>query len=170
MPNSLIDQLLKVTLPSSGVQSSTEALLSPANDALRSLTAQIEGLRGVYEAQTTRVTENAATSLQSNSSRGNDVASVAANIAKTVGGTLGGGLTLLPLISGIAKLFGFGASKEDPLALQAFSLPSAISLDASVSEAGSSPVRAVSYGRHHYAFTLALVRVPAPHIQVGVTV
>ena len=39
-----------------------------------------------------------------------------ASIAKAALGTVGGGLTLLPIVSGLLKLFGVGGKKEEPKA------------------------------------------------------
>ena len=147
MPNSLIDQLLRVASSSSGNQAASVAsAIIPAHEALRALTAQIESLRGLYQAQPTQTAENTVALLQNTRSKTTEVTSTAANLARSASSGLGSGLTLLPLISGIARLFGFGAKNEALSPLQSFALPSAIDLDGGISQTGSSPISGISYG------------------------
>jgi hypothetical protein len=82
-------------------------------------------------------------------SRGNTVASVASSVASSVlqgvsGGAsspfgalgkLGGGLTLLPVVSSLLKLFGVGQTEELP-ALEKFALPAPIRAEAGLSQSG----------------------------------
>ncbi|MBY0506333.1 MAG: hypothetical protein K2X03_20610 [Bryobacteraceae bacterium] len=146
MPNPLIDQLLRATLPSQVTKD--DGLLGPAAEALRTLTSQIESLRGLYQSQTVQTAENTTAVLQNTRSRAADAGSTASTIVKTAGSALGGGLTLFPLVSGLAKLFGFGGKKEEVPALSPFALPSAVDLDGGVSQSGSSAVGSVSYGQN----------------------
>ena len=148
MPNSLIDDLLKSTLFTADPRASAETPgVSPASEALRGLTSQLEVLRGLYQAQTGQVNENTAAVVQNTRSKSADVGSKAIDIARTAGGALGGGLTLFPLISGIAKLFGFGDGQQEPISLPHFALPSSVALDGSISQNGTSAVSGVSYGQ-----------------------
>jgi len=169
MPNSLIDQLLNVALPSSVVQTIGGAIPGdPAGESLRSLTSQIEGLRGIYQSQTVQVAENTAAIVQSTKSRGSELSSTVASVARSTGSVLGGGLTLLPLVSGIAKLFGFGSSKEEQPALSSFALPSAINLDSAVSQSGRSPLAGVTYGQDGLPRQAAVVTPSRTNINVNV--
>jgi len=148
MPNSLIDQLLKVALPTAATLAAGGSNPGdPAGESLRVLTGQIEGLRGIYQAQTIQVVENTAAIVQSTKARESEVGSTVANVTRSAGSLLGGGLTLLPLVSGIARLFGFGSSKEELPSLSRFRLPSTINLDSAVSQSGGSPLSEVSYGQ-----------------------
>jgi hypothetical protein len=61
--------------------------------------------------------------------------SILGTIGSSLGGVLGGGLGLAPLISGIAGLFGGGDSSA-PAALPAYMAPLPIHLDAGFSEGG----------------------------------
>ncbi len=148
MPNNLIDELLKITTTSPGNHAATgPASLNPASDALRALTTQIDALRGLYQTQTAQTIENTAAVVQNTRTRATEVVSTAANIAKTAGSFLGGGLTALPLISGIAKLFGAGREQGLP-PLTPFALPNALTLDTGLAQSGSSPATGISYGQN----------------------
>lgn len=59
-----------------------------------------------------------------------------ASIAKAALGTAGGGLTLLPIVSGLLKLFGVGGKKEEPPPLEKFALPPSIQAEAGLSASG----------------------------------
>ena len=61
--------------------------------------------------------------------------SVLGKIGSTLGGVLGGGLGLAPLVSGIAGLFGSGDSST-PASLPTYMAPLPINLDAGFSEGG----------------------------------
>ncbi len=157
----LIDDLLKVT----STNTTGQAALNPASDALRSLTDQLDALRGLYQSQAAQTVENTTAVVQNTRSRVSEVASSAVNVTRSIGSTLGGGLTLLPLISGIAKLFGFGGGDEEPAPLTKFALPSAINLQGGISARGSSSVSDVSYGQDGLPRTT-----PAPAASISVNV
>lgn len=146
MPNNLIDDLLKAASPTQ--PPAADASINPASEALRSLTTQIDSLRGLYQTQTAQTLENTAAVVQNTGSRTTDFPSRAADVAKSAVTSLGGGLTFLPLISGIAKLLGFGSDQQELPALTPFALPGSVSLDGAVSQSGSSAVNAVSYGQN----------------------
>lgn len=50
--------------------------------------------------------------------------------------TAGGGLTLLPVVSSILKLFGVGKTQDAPPALEKFALPAPIRAEAGLSQSG----------------------------------
>lgn len=148
MPNTLVDGLLKAISP--GPESQSASALSNLNfagDALRQLTTQLEALRGVYQSQTALTSENTAAVAQNTRFRAGETVSSAATIAGTAGSVIGGSFPLVPVISAIAKLFGFGASKQDLPALTPFSLPTSIDLEGGVSRGGASSVEGISYGQ-----------------------
>ena len=58
------------------------------------------------------------------------------SIAKSALGTVGGGLTLLPIVSGLLRLFGVGGKKEEPPPLEKFALPPSIQAEAGLSASG----------------------------------
>lgn len=104
-------------------------------------------------AQLPALIEAAAEPRQPAESPGNTVASVASNFASSalrgvsgiayLGGSspfsglgkLGGGLTLLPVVSSLLKLFGVGRKEELP-ALEKFALPAPIRAEAGLSQSG----------------------------------
>jgi len=58
------------------------------------------------------------------------------SILSTIGGVLGGGLGLAPLVSGLAGLFGGGGDASAPAALPTYTAPLPIHIDAGFSEGG----------------------------------
>lgn len=148
MPNSLIDELLKITASNSESRTASEPVgLTAGNEALRALATQIDALRGVYQSQTTQTLENTAAVVQNTRSRASEVASTVASVARSTGSFLGGGLAVSPLISGIAKLFGIGRERQELPSLTPFALPTAVSLDGGLTQSGASPLAGVSYGQ-----------------------
>lgn len=167
MPNSLIDELLKITSSNSETRTAPEpAGLTPGNEALRALTTQIDALRGVYQAQTTQTLENTAAVVQNTRSRANEVVSTVASVARASGSALGGGLAVSPLISGIAKLFGIGQEHQKLPSLNPFALPTAVSLDGGLTQSGASPLAGISYGQSGLPRTIA----PAPSAGTTISV
>jgi len=59
-----------------------------------------------------------------------------ASIASRALQTVGGGLTLLPMVTGLLRLFGVGGGKEEPAPLEKFALPQAIRAEGGVNSAG----------------------------------
>ena len=59
-----------------------------------------------------------------------------ASIAKSALGTVGGGLTLLPIVSGLLRLFGVGGKREESPPLEKFALPPSIQAEAGLSASG----------------------------------
>lgn len=59
-----------------------------------------------------------------------------AAIASSALRTIGGGLTLLPVVTGLLRLFGIGGKKEEPPPLEKFALPSAVRAEAGLSANG----------------------------------
>lgn len=63
-------------------------------------------------------------------------ASRGANVAASALRTVGGGLTLLPVVSGLLKLFGVGRGKDEPAPLEKFAMPASIRAEAGLSQSG----------------------------------
>ena len=62
--------------------------------------------------------------------------STGSSILSTIGGVLGGGLGLAPLVSGLAGLFGGGGDSGAPASLPTYMAPLPIHIDAGFSEGG----------------------------------
>lgn len=99
-----------------GITSDLTAYIRTQNESGSRMSTEFQQLRGSAQAQTdavksntTAVTQNT-TALASSSSGGTSGGSV----LKTVGKAIGSGLTLSPLIKGIAGLFGGGDEKTLP--------------------------------------------------------
>ena len=165
MPNSLIDELLKITLSNSGNRTAAGPVgLNPANEALRALTTQIDTLQGLYQTQSSQTLENTAAIVQNTRSRASETISTVASVARATGSALGSGLTLSPLISGIAKLLGTGREKQELPALTPFALPNAVAIEGGLTQSGTSPVTGLSYGQG------GLPRAIAPAASTGTTI
>ncbi|HEU0123420.1 MAG TPA: hypothetical protein VFQ91_23020 [Bryobacteraceae bacterium] len=59
-----------------------------------------------------------------------------AAIASSALRTIGGGLTLLPVVTGLLRLFGIGGKKEEPPPLEKFALPAPVRAEAGLSASG----------------------------------
>jgi hypothetical protein len=69
-------------------------------------------------------------------SSGGGGGSSGSSILSTLGGVLGGGLGLAPLVSGLAGLFGGGGDSSAPASLPTYMAPLPINMDAGFSEGG----------------------------------
>ena len=69
-------------------------------------------------------------------SRGGVIASAASTVASSALRGVSGGLTLLPVVSSLLKLFGVGRKKEELPALERFDLPAPIRAEAGLSQSG----------------------------------
>ena len=98
--------------------------------------------------------------------KGGGAAAVAGNIASTALKTLGGGLTLLPLVSSIVGLFK-GSKTEDLPALPTYAPPPAVNFLGAVPQQGGQPILAVDYGQDGMPRTMPAT---APFYAPSVTV
>jgi hypothetical protein len=94
------------------------------------LRAQAEVLASLMGIQNDRIRENTDAVAQNTSSRGSAVSS-AANAGRSILNTIGGGLLLSPLISGIARLFR-GSRQDEPPPLVPAARPQSLALDAAI--------------------------------------
>jgi len=101
-------------------------------------------LRVVTEAQGSIVGANTAALTSNTAQKG--ASQLLSQAGQAAGGLLGG-LTALPLISGIAKLFGFGSSSQPAQQpLQKFSAPSSVAFDAVLNgAAGAQTIQQAGY-------------------------
>jgi hypothetical protein len=150
MPNALIDDLLRAaTAPNLGSQPAAGLTNpSPATEALRLLSTQIDTLRGLYQTQSVQTSENTTAVAQNTRSRAGEVGSTVGAVAKATGNAVSGSLPLIPIISSIAKLFGFGRDQQQAPALTPFALPDSLDLEGGVIRSGSSAVDGISYGQN----------------------
>lgn len=112
--------------------------LLPQNlpDALTNTARQLDQLRSVSQNQSDALGQNTQALSQNTSSRGSGgVSGVASTIGKAASSILGGGLELVPLISGIAHLFS-GSKPEPPPPLIKFSLPPSLKFDTATGPSG----------------------------------
>ncbi len=115
------------------------SLLAAAADVFRneavSLGEKLSELARASQAQTTTVEENTAAVTQSTASKVGDVVKSAASALPGLG-SLSAGTAFLPLISGIAKLFGGEKTKTEP-ALVTYTRPAAVSVEAGIGGTGA---------------------------------
>jgi hypothetical protein len=98
-------------------------------DAVSALTRQLTAVETVSQLLADTVAGNTQAVAQNTAAQGGR--SLAGEIGRTASSVLGGALTLSPLISGIASLFG-GGKAEPPPPLVRFALPPAVRIDAAI--------------------------------------
>jgi hypothetical protein len=110
------------------------------------IASQLEQLRPLAQQQAESTAENTQAVAQNTVSQAQgDVASAAGNIAKTAAKTLGGALSLVPLVSALVGLF--KKDKPEPPALQTYTLPPSIQFQGAVLAGGSQGIAAMDYGQ-----------------------
>lgn len=103
------------------------------NGLLSQLPSLLDGLSAATGSSTTSST---GTRSSSSSSVSTAAKSLGSSLGSTALNTVGGGLTLLPIVSGLLKLFGVGGKKEEPPPLEKFALPPSIQAEAGLSASG----------------------------------
>ena len=138
-----------------GQQESRNGLLAEAlpglnggvTESLAEIARQLEPLRNAGQAQAEAVGENTeavSQNTQAQGSRGSGAA--AADALKTASRFLGGGLTFMPLLSGLTKLFG-GGQTETPPPLVTYIAPQARNFSGAVAAGSYEPLTASDYSQ-----------------------
>jgi hypothetical protein len=110
------------------------------------IATQLEQLRPLTQQQAESTAENTQAVAQNTVSKTQGgVASAAGNIAKTAAKTLGGALSLVPLVSALVGLF--KKDKPEPPALPTYTLPPSIQFQGAVLAGGSQGIVAMDYGQ-----------------------
>lgn len=111
-----------------------------ANDELITLLENLQGLTperglkpGLLAQLPSFLTGTSTTSSSAAQAQGQ---SLGAAIASSTLQTVSGGLTLLPVVTGLLRLFGIGGKKEEPPPLEKFVLPTAVRAEAGLSPNG----------------------------------
>jgi hypothetical protein len=122
-------------------------LVAPGlGENIATIASQLEQLRALTQQQAESMAENTQAVAQNTASHtGGGVASAAGNIAKTVANTLGGALSVVPLVSALVGLF--KKEKPEPPPLQAYTLPPSIQFQGAAVAGGSQGILAVDYGQ-----------------------
>ena len=122
-------------------------LVTPGlGEDIATIASQLEQLRALTQQQAESVAENTQAVAQNTASQTTGgVASAAGNIAKTAAKTLGGALSLAPLVSALVGLF--KKDKPEPPPLQAYTLPPSIQFQGAALAGGSQGIVAVDYGQ-----------------------
>lgn len=123
------------------------SLVTPAvGENIATIASQLEQLRTLTQQQAESVAENTQAIAQNTASQtGGGVASAAGNIAKTAAKTLGGALSLAPLVSALVGLF--KKEKPEPPPFQTYTLPPSIQFQGAAPAGGSQGIVAVDYGQ-----------------------
>jgi hypothetical protein len=110
------------------------------------IATQLEQLRPLTQQQAESVAENTQAVAQNTVSQAHGgVASAAGNIAKTAAKTLGGTLSVVPLVSALIGLF--KKDKPEPPPLQTYTLPPSIQFQGALPAGGAQGIAAVDYGQ-----------------------
>jgi hypothetical protein len=122
-------------------------LIAPGlGENIATIASQLEQLRALTQQQAESVAENTQAVAQNTASQtGGGVASAAGNIATTVAKTLGGALSVVPLVSALVGLF--KKEKPEPPPLHAYTLPPSIQFQGAAVAGGSQGIVAVDYGQ-----------------------
>jgi hypothetical protein len=115
-------------------------------DQLVGLTRQLEQLQTVSQAAV-ESTNNNTRAVQGSSSSQASGGSVATTVLHTVEQVFGSGLGIVPLISGLAGLFGGGGNENTAPPITKFALPPPVNLSAGVSDIAPGQVFGVDYGQ-----------------------
>jgi hypothetical protein len=134
------------------------------------LSSQLERLTGQLQVLQT-VQQAAQEAVRGNTQAVRETASSASSPGRSIGGTilntLGAGLGLSPLLSGVLKLFGGGGEGSgEPSPLVKFELPSARNVSAGVSEAVPGAAFAVDYAQGGLPRGVASAAAPQITVQV----
>ena len=122
------------------------SLVTPAvGENIATIASQLGQLRALTQQQAESVAENTQAVAQNTASQTGGVASAAGNIAKTAAKTLGGALSLAPLVSALVGLF--KKEKPEPPALQTYTLPPSIQFQGAAPAGGSQGIVSVDYGQ-----------------------
>ncbi len=108
--------------------------MTQSREATEQLSKQIADLVRIAERQVE--TTQANTQAMESASKGGQATGIGTEVAKSAGSYLLKGLTLGPLIGGMAKLLGGGGGKATEPALERFSLPEPIRAEAGLSSSG----------------------------------
>lgn len=110
-----------------------------ASEQLSQFVAQLQQLQSVNQAETETVLANTQAVTQNTAQLGTSGPSTASKVGGAVEDTLGIGLGLSPLITGLLSLFGGGGGGSQPAAPTPFALPPSVAVNAGVGEPASSP-------------------------------
>lgn len=162
----VVAEQLQMVLPAT--PSSAEPTELPLPERAResvNLSSHLDDLRRTIAAQAAATSENTQALLASGTKApaGSNSSATTEQVFKTVTSTL----TISPIITGIAKLFGAFRKHEEPPALEPFTLPPSIRLDAGL-DAGTQNLSPVSYSQGYQPRLSQPTVAPMAPIQVNV--
>jgi hypothetical protein len=134
------------------------------NGQMAAVTAQLEQLRAVSQLQADAIAQNTEALINSTVAHATSgTSSTIGTVGSIASQVLGGGLGLVPLISGIVSLFG-GGSSSAPLPLPMYTAPGSLGLEGDVTRSSGTTAWTASQGSQSWTPTAAT----APQITVQV--
>src|SRR5579862_1208966 len=137
MPNNSQDSILAAFNQASGGLGTNASAASLSSDLLttteESMTSALSQATQVINAQTQATSANTAALASDSQSKGSSTGSDVKSVLNTASEFLGGGLTLMPLVSLFSSLFGGGDSTQ-PAPLTPFSLPPSLNLQSTTNQ------------------------------------
>ena len=112
---------------------------SSASEQLSQLVEQLQQLQSVNQTETETVLANTEAVTQNTAQLGTSGPSTASKVGSAVQDTLGIGLGLSPLITGLLSLFSGGGSSSQPATPTPFALPPSVAVNAGVAEPAATP-------------------------------
>src|SRR5580698_3382290 len=110
---------------------------SGASDQLSQLVEQLQQFQSVSQTETETVLANTEAVTQNTAQLGTSGPSTASKVGSTLEDTLGIGLGLSPLITGLLSLFDGGGGSSQAAAPMPFALPPSVAVNAGVAEPAS---------------------------------
>ncbi len=110
---------------------------SAASEQLSQLVEQLQQFQSVTQTETETVLANTEAVTQNTAQLGTSGPSTANKVGSTLEDTLGTGLGLSPLITGLLSLFGGGGGSSQAAAPTPFALPPSVAVNAGVAEPAS---------------------------------
>lgn len=137
MPNNSQDSILAAFNQASGGSGTNASVTSLSSDLLttteESMTSALSQATQVINAQTQATSSNTAALASDSQSKGSSTGRDVTSVLNTASEFLGGGLTLMPLVSLFSSLFGGGDSTQ-PAPLAPFSLPPSLNLQSTTNQ------------------------------------
>ena len=128
------------------VQGAIPPVTPGLGEEIATIASQLEQLRALTQRQAESVAKNTQAVAQNTASQTQGgVASAAGNVAKTAAKTLGGALSVVPLVSALVGVF--KRDKPEPPPLQTYTLPPSIQFQGAWPAGGSQGIVGVDYGQ-----------------------
>lgn len=133
------------TSPTTGGSTSTSG--QELTESLSSVTDQLKELQNTQQSSIDTLGENTKAIVENTQAKSSTTSSTGSSVGGIASSLLGGGLSALPLISGLLSLFGGGGSSQTTTALPTLSLPAGVTYNAEMTGQGSGQTTASDYNQ-----------------------